>query len=70
MSGKKTPKIQIKPALPVVCMRVKERKGRLTKLGELEKFLPIQVQLSTAGYILGKYVVNFHFSEAGSSGSM
>lgn len=69
MSGKKSPKIQIEPALPVVCMRVKAGKGTLTKLGELEKFLPIQVQLSTAGYTLGKYLVNFHFSEAGSSRS-
>lgn len=69
MSSKKSPKIQTEPALPVVCM-VKAGKGGLTKSGDLEKFLPIQVQLSTAGYILGKYLVNFHFSEAGSSRSM
>lgn len=63
MNGKKSPKIQIKPALPVVCMGVKTGKGRLTKLGQLERFLPIKVQLSTAGYVLGKYLFNFHFSK-------
>lgn len=47
--------------MPAVCTKVKAGKGRLTKLGELEKILPVQVQLSTAGYILGKYLVNVHF---------